>query len=76
MPNKTRVVAPGPDKRTVRTDDGQILKAPNDWTLLAPGDAARFGACVHAVAGDHAAAAGERGLVAGDLMPHLRTLVN
>lgn len=42
----------------------------------APGDAARFGACVHAVAGDRAAAAGERGLLAGDLMPHLRDLVN
>lgn len=38
--------------------------------------AARFGACVHAVAGDRAAAAGERGLLAGDLMPHLRALVN
>ncbi|MGR9092532.1 MAG: NAD(P)H-hydrate dehydratase [Gammaproteobacteria bacterium] len=41
-----------------------------------PGDAARFGACVHAVAGDRAARAGERGLLAGDLMPHLRALVN
>lgn len=42
----------------------------------APGSAARFGACVHAVAGDRAAAAGERGLLAGDLMPQLRALVN
>jgi len=42
----------------------------------APGAAARFGACVHAVAGDRAARAGERGLLAGDLMPHLRALVN
>ena len=40
------------------------------------GAAARFGACVHAVAGDRAARTGERGLLAGDLMPHLRTLVN
>ncbi len=43
---------------------------------IAPGAAARFGACVHAVAGDRAAGAGERGLLAGDLMPHLRALVN
>lgn len=42
----------------------------------APGTAARFGALVHAVAGDRAAAAGERGLLAADLMPHLRALVN
>ena len=42
----------------------------------APGAAARFGACVHAVAGDRAAGAGERGLLAGDLMSHLRGLVN
>ncbi len=42
----------------------------------APGAAARFGALVHAVAGDRAAAVGERGLLAGDLMPHLRALVN
>ena len=40
MPNKTRIVAPGPSDRSVRTDDGQILQAPSDWELLPPGDAA------------------------------------
>ncbi|HJP36680.1 MAG TPA: NAD(P)H-hydrate dehydratase [Gammaproteobacteria bacterium] len=38
--------------------------------------AARAGACVHAAAGDRAAARGERGLLALDLMPHIRALVN
>ncbi len=39
-------------------------------------DAAKLGVVVHAYAGDRAAAAGERGLMAMDLMPHLRKLVN
>ncbi len=39
-------------------------------------DAARQGVLVHAMAADRAAAGGERGLLAGDLMPHLRRLVN
>lgn len=39
MPNKTRIVAPGPSDRSVRTDEGQILQAPADWELLPPGDA-------------------------------------
>lgn len=39
MPNETRIVAPGPGDRTVRTTDGQILHAPSDWDLLPPGDA-------------------------------------
>jgi NAD(P)H-hydrate epimerase len=39
-------------------------------------DAARLGVCVHAAAGDAAAIEGERGLLAGDLMPWLRRLVN
>jgi len=38
MPNQTRIVAPGPTDRTVRTADGQILDAPADWDLLPPGD--------------------------------------
>lgn len=41
------------------------------------GDAARLGVWLHATAGDRAAAeGGMRGLLAGDLMPYLRTLVN
>jgi NAD(P)H-hydrate epimerase len=48
--------------------------------LLAQGleseQAARAGVYVHARAGDLAAAAGERGLLAMDLMAHLRALVN
>ncbi|MCI0399692.1 MAG: NAD(P)H-hydrate dehydratase [Gammaproteobacteria bacterium] len=43
---------------------------------LNAGDAARLGVCVHAAAGDFAAKEGERGLLATDLMPWLRRLVN
>jgi len=38
--------------------------------------AARAGVFIHATAGDRAAAAGQRGLIAGDLLPYLRSLVN
>lgn len=41
-----------------------------------PEEAAGMGVCLHAAAGDRAAAAGERGLLASDLFPHLRTLLN
>lgn len=48
--------------------------------LLAQGleafDAAACGALLHACAGDHAAAAGERGLLPRDLLPELRRLAN
>ena len=43
---------------------------------LAPTVAARAGVLLHAAAADLAAADGERGLLAGDLMSPLRTLVN
>lgn len=39
-------------------------------------DAARLGVCLHAAAADRAARDGERGMIAGDLMPHLRHLAN
>ena len=43
----------------------------------APDEAAELGVSLHAAAADRAAAKqGERGLLATDLMPHLRTLVN
>ncbi len=38
MPQQTRVVAPGPDSRSVRTPDGQVLRAPPGWVLVPPGD--------------------------------------
>jgi NAD(P)H-hydrate epimerase len=38
--------------------------------------AARLGACLHGIAADRAALDGERGLLASDLFPHLRALVN
>ena len=38
--------------------------------------AAALGVCIHGEAGDRAARAGERGLLAGDLVPELRGLVN
>lgn len=48
--------------------------------LLAQGlgadDAAEMGVCVHAAAGDRAAADGERGLIASDLLGPLRALLN
>lgn len=37
---ETRIVAPGPHERTVRTADGDVLSVPEGWTLLPPGDAA------------------------------------
>jgi len=40
MPDQTRILAPGPNDRTVRSADGQILHAPANWELLPPGDAA------------------------------------
>ena len=43
---------------------------------IALGEAARLGVHLHARAGDLAAHRGERGLLASDLMPHLRRLVN
>jgi hydroxyethylthiazole kinase-like uncharacterized protein yjeF len=39
-------------------------------------DAARLGAWAHAVAGDRAARAGERGMLAGDVLEALRLVVN
>ncbi|MCU7893392.1 MAG: NAD(P)H-hydrate dehydratase [Candidatus Thiodiazotropha sp. (ex Ustalcina ferruginea)] len=39
-------------------------------------DAAELGVCLHAAAGDRAAIKGEIGLLAGDLLPELRTLLN
>ena len=38
MPQQTRIVAPGPDGRSVRTIDGQVLRPPADWVLVPPGD--------------------------------------
>lgn len=38
--------------------------------------AAEAGVCLHAAAGDRAALGGERGLLATDLLPHLRRLAN
>lgn len=43
------------------------------WPMF---EAAALGALLHATAADHAAAAGERGLLPTDLFPALRTLVN
>src|SRR5262245_56475340 len=39
MPKYTRIVAPGPAPRSVRTAAGEILQLPADWVLLPPGDA-------------------------------------
>jgi NAD(P)H-hydrate epimerase len=43
---------------------------------LTPWQAARTGVYLHGSAGDRAAAGGERGLLAMDLLPFLRELVN
>jgi NAD(P)H-hydrate epimerase len=43
---------------------------------IKPADAARLGVCLHGAAADNAAEQGERGMLAGDLMPELRLLAN
>ncbi len=43
---------------------------------LSAAQAARLGVCAHAVAADRAALAGERGLLAGDLVDQLRVVLN
>ncbi len=43
---------------------------------LSVGQAARLGVCLHAGAGDKATEDGMRGMMATDLIPHLRTLIN
>src|SRR5437764_5696739 len=40
MPDRSRVVSPGPDPRSVRTAEGEVLRPPADWVLVPPGDAA------------------------------------
>jgi hypothetical protein len=40
MSEQTRIVAPGPDERSVRSASGAILQPPADWVLVPPGDAA------------------------------------
>src|SRR6476661_7062910 len=40
MSSQVLIVAPGPSPRLVRLQTGQLLEAPADWALLAPGDAA------------------------------------
>jgi len=39
MPDRDRIVAPGPSPRSVVADDGRVLVAPDGWALLPPGDA-------------------------------------
>ncbi len=39
MTYPTLTVAPGPQDRSVRTAEGEILQVPADWELLPPGDA-------------------------------------
>ncbi len=39
MPTETRIVAPGPHERAVRTAEGEIISVPKGWELLPPGDA-------------------------------------
>lgn len=39
MQNESRIVAPGPRDRTVRIDQGKVVKVPESWELLPPGDA-------------------------------------
>ncbi len=39
MPEESRIVAPGPEPKTVCTADGVVLRIPQGWKLLPPGDA-------------------------------------
>lgn len=38
MPDQTRILSPGPDPRSARTADGQVLYPPTAWVLVPPGD--------------------------------------
>lgn len=40
MPDTTRIVAPGPVVRSVKTPQGEVLYPPADWILVPPGDPA------------------------------------
>ena len=58
---------------------GDVLAGTLGGLLVQLGDleqAARVGVLLHALAGDDAAKGGERGTVAGDLLPHLRAWAN
>ncbi len=58
---------------------GDVLAGTLGALLVQTGDleqAARAGVLLHALAGDAAAQGGERGTVAGDLLPHLRAWAN
>jgi NAD(P)H-hydrate epimerase len=58
---------------------GDVLAGTLGGLLVELGDveqAARVGVLLHALAGDDAARDGERGMVAGDLLPHLRAWAN
>jgi NAD(P)H-hydrate epimerase len=58
---------------------GDVLAGALGGLLVQTGDlalAARAGVLLHALAGDDAAKGGERGTVAGDLLPHLRAWAN
>ena len=39
MPNRDRIVRPGPTPETVRDESGEVLRPPSHWRLLPPGDA-------------------------------------
>jgi len=43
---------------------------------LAVAEAAVAGVCVHAMAGDRAARQGERGMMAGDVIAEIRSVMN
>ena len=58
---------------------GDVLAGTIGGLLVQLGDlqqAARVGVLLHALAGDDAAKGGERGTIAGDLLPHLRAWAN
>jgi hydroxyethylthiazole kinase-like uncharacterized protein yjeF len=58
---------------------GDVLAGTLGGLLVQTGDleqTARAGVLLHALAGDDAAKGGERGTVAGDLLPHLRAWAN
>jgi NAD(P)H-hydrate epimerase len=58
---------------------GDVLAGTLGSLCVQTGDldlAARAGVLLHALAGDAAAEDGERGTVAGDLLPHLREWAN
>jgi len=73
MKNPGITFTPGPTPNTVRTTDGTVLTAPEDWVLLPPGDAALTRRVKEA--GDLSVADSDRAIFAGWSRPRRARLI-